>query len=202
MYEIFEKLLQKHGVTTYQVSKATGITQSTFSNWKSRRNLISSENGKKIAEYFNVSLDYLMGNRFIDGKGYIIREERVKQGLSQEELANEANIPIDDLKSYEEDEEPVREDIFEDIARVFGKQYLELLHEYDLYDEYIPPYFNGDVLQYEAFKKARDKDAMAENAELDDDVLLISRAAKKMTPENRKKLIDMAKIMFAEDFDD
>ena len=41
MYEVFEKLLQKFGVTTYQVSKATGISQSTFSNWKQRRNLMS-----------------------------------------------------------------------------------------------------------------------------------------------------------------
>lgn len=62
---------------------------------------------------------------------------------------------------------------------------------------------NGDVLQYEAFKKARDKDAMPECTEKEDeDVLLISRLAKDMKPENRKKLIDMAKIMFAEDFDD
>ena len=60
MYEIFEQLLQKYGVTTYQVSKATGISQSTFSNWKNRRNLISPDKAKIIAEYFNVSLDYLM----------------------------------------------------------------------------------------------------------------------------------------------
>lgn len=201
MYDIFEKLLQKHGVTTYQVSKATGITQSTFSNWKSRRNLISSENGKKIADYFKVPIDYLMGNRFIEEMGHIIQEERIEQGLSQEELANEANISIDDLKTYEEDDKPVREDIFDDIASALGTSYLELLYKYNLYDEYIPPYFNGDVLQYEAFKKARDRDAMADNFE-DEDVLLISRLAKDMKPENRKKLIEMAKIMFAEDFDD
>lgn len=66
MYEIYEKLLQKFGVTTYQVSKATGISQSTFSAWKSRRNLISSEKGKLIAEYFGVSLGYLMGTEELD----------------------------------------------------------------------------------------------------------------------------------------
>ena len=60
MYEIFEQLLQKHGVTTYQVSKATGISQSTFSNWKSRRNLLSADKATLIANYFGVSLDYLM----------------------------------------------------------------------------------------------------------------------------------------------
>lgn len=60
MYEIFEHLLQKYGVTTYQVSKATGISQSTLSNWKSRRHLLSPDKAKLIADYFGVSLDYLM----------------------------------------------------------------------------------------------------------------------------------------------
>lgn len=60
MYEVFEQLLQKFGVTTYQVSKATGIAQSTFSSWKTRKNLISGEKAKKIADYFGVTVDYLM----------------------------------------------------------------------------------------------------------------------------------------------
>lgn len=60
MYEVFEQLLQKYKVTAYQVSKATGIAQSTFSSWKSRRNLLSGERAKQIADYFGVSVDYLM----------------------------------------------------------------------------------------------------------------------------------------------
>lgn len=60
MYEVFEQLLQKYNVTTYQVSKATGIAQSTFSSWKSRKNLLSGEKAKKIADYFGVTVDYLM----------------------------------------------------------------------------------------------------------------------------------------------
>lgn len=202
MYEIFEQLLQKYNLTTYQVSKSTGINQSTFSNWKLRRNLISAENGKKIAKYFGVSLDYLMGKNFIEEMGHIIQEERIEQGLSQEELATESGLSIKDLVSYETDDEPIREDIFENIAATLGTSYLELLYKHDLYDEYIPPYFRGDVLRYEAFKKTQDMDAMTENAEAAEDIFLISRAAKKMTPENRKKLLEMAKIMFAEDFDD
>ena len=60
MYEIFEQLLQKYNVTSYQVSKATGISQSTLSNWKNRRNLLSADKAKLIADYFGVTLDYLM----------------------------------------------------------------------------------------------------------------------------------------------
>lgn len=35
-----------------------------------------------------------------------------------------------------------------------------------------------------------------------EELVILNRAAKKMTPENRQKLLDMARIMFKEDFDD
>ncbi len=60
MYEVYEMLLIKFGVTTAEVSKATGIGQSTFSNWKTRRNKISYANAQKLADYFHVSVEYLM----------------------------------------------------------------------------------------------------------------------------------------------
>ena len=83
MYEVFEQLLQKFGVTTYQVSKATGIGQSTFSSWKTRRNLISGEKAKKIADYFCVSVDYLMtGKEKEGGEKYYLNEETTKMAQS------------------------------------------------------------------------------------------------------------------------
>lgn len=60
MYEIFEQLLQKYGLTAYKVSKETGITQSTLSDWKRGRSTPKTDNMKKIADYFGVSVDYLM----------------------------------------------------------------------------------------------------------------------------------------------
>lgn len=59
MYEIFEQLLQKYGVTAYKVSKETGVTQSTLSDWKNGRSTPKTDNMKKIADYFGVTLDYL-----------------------------------------------------------------------------------------------------------------------------------------------
>ena len=61
MYDIYEKLLEAKGVTTADVCKATGISQSTMSNWKKRRNNISADNAKKLADYFGVTVGYLMG---------------------------------------------------------------------------------------------------------------------------------------------
>lgn len=61
MYEIFEKLLSAHNVTSYRVSKETGIPSSTFTDWKNGRSTPKNEKLQKIAEYFGVTIDYLMG---------------------------------------------------------------------------------------------------------------------------------------------
>lgn len=60
MYEIFLKLLNEKGVTAYKVGKATGIAGSTFTDWKNGRSVPKQEKLQKIADYFEVSLDYLM----------------------------------------------------------------------------------------------------------------------------------------------
>lgn len=60
MYEIFVKLLEKYGITAYKVSKATGIAGSTFSDWKSGRSTPKQDKLQKIADYFGVTVDYLM----------------------------------------------------------------------------------------------------------------------------------------------
>ena len=60
MYEIFLKLLDEKGVTAYKVGKETGIASSTFTDWKNGRSVPKQEKLQKIADYFGVSLDYLM----------------------------------------------------------------------------------------------------------------------------------------------
>ena len=61
MYEIFERLLQAHNLTAYKVSKETGVTQSTLSDWKRGRSTPKTDTLQKLADFFDVSVDYLMG---------------------------------------------------------------------------------------------------------------------------------------------
>lgn len=61
MYERFAKLLDENGVTAYRVSKETGIATATLSDWKNGRSVPKQDKLLKIAEYFDVSLDYLLG---------------------------------------------------------------------------------------------------------------------------------------------
>ncbi len=60
MYEIFESLLKKYGVTTYQVAKATGISTASFTGWKQGKWNFKQDKLQKIADYFGVTVDYLI----------------------------------------------------------------------------------------------------------------------------------------------
>ncbi|MDY5031292.1 MAG: helix-turn-helix transcriptional regulator [Blautia sp.] len=87
MYEIFEQLLQSYGITAYKFCKETGISQSTISTWKTKRNLISGELAKRIAEYFKVSVDYLMtGEEKEGGEKYYLNDETAQ--VAQEIFEN------------------------------------------------------------------------------------------------------------------
>lgn len=60
MYEVFEQLLQKYGVSSYKVAQKAGVTQTALSNWKAGRSTPSTKTLQKIADYFDVTVDYLM----------------------------------------------------------------------------------------------------------------------------------------------
>lgn len=60
MYEIFRRLCEDRGITTYRFCKDTGINASTISTWKNRNTTCNLKLATTIAEYFGVSVDYVM----------------------------------------------------------------------------------------------------------------------------------------------
>lgn len=60
MYDIFEKLCVEKEVTPYRVCKETGLTTSTISNWKAGRYTPKTDKLQKIADYFGVTVDFLI----------------------------------------------------------------------------------------------------------------------------------------------
>lgn len=60
LYNRYEELLKKTGKTSYQVSKDTGIAQSTLSDWKSGRSKPKVEKLKILADYFGVDVGYFL----------------------------------------------------------------------------------------------------------------------------------------------
>lgn len=60
MYKIYCKLRDERKVKDADVVRETGITKSTFSDWKSGRSNPKQDKLQKIADYFGVTVDYLM----------------------------------------------------------------------------------------------------------------------------------------------
>ena len=60
MYEIYQILLDEKGLKNADVARATGISNMTLSDWKRGKSIPKSDKMRKIAEYLNVSVDYLM----------------------------------------------------------------------------------------------------------------------------------------------
>lgn len=60
MYEIYCKLRDEKGVKDADVARETEITKSTFTDWKNGRSVPGSEKMKKLAEYFGVTVDYIL----------------------------------------------------------------------------------------------------------------------------------------------
>lgn len=76
MYEIFEKLLQVKGVSAYRVAKETGISTATLTQWKKGTSTPKQDKLQKIADYFGVSIEYLMTGKEKEGEShYYINEE-------------------------------------------------------------------------------------------------------------------------------
>lgn len=59
-YEKFEALLKKFNVKPADVAKATEIPPSTFSDWKKGKSKPKLEKLQKIANYFEVDIQYFI----------------------------------------------------------------------------------------------------------------------------------------------
>lgn len=104
MYEIFESLCNEKNVTPYHVCKNTGITTATISNWKAGRYIPKIDKIQKIADYFEVNIEYLMTGQRIENP--IIKSKLTKCdehdiekiiNATIQKLMNQEGLTIDNL---------------------------------------------------------------------------------------------------------
>ncbi len=60
MYEIFARLLNQRNLKAADVCRGTGLPSSLFSEWKRGKSTPKADKMKKIADFFEVSVDYLL----------------------------------------------------------------------------------------------------------------------------------------------
>lgn len=94
MYERFAELMKEKGVTAYKVSSDTGIAQSTLSDWKSGKITPKIDKLILLADYFDVDVEYLVGNsnvrkkemsneelQFVRQQGDMLYEHEINEAL-------------------------------------------------------------------------------------------------------------------------
>lgn len=70
MYEVYQKLLDEKGLKNADVARETEISNMTLSDWKRGKTVPKLDKMQKIADYFGVSVDYLMTGKDPRAKEY------------------------------------------------------------------------------------------------------------------------------------
>lgn len=109
MYEKIKKLLNERGISPYQASKLTGITQASFSDWKVGKSQPSVDKLKTLAEYFKIPVGYFYGEKMTQQKSEHPNAEFVKMPTDVVKIPVlgkiSAGIPLEaneDILGYEE----------------------------------------------------------------------------------------------------
>lgn len=164
LYRIVNFLCKERNLSIAKMCSEVGISKSVFSELKSGRTKnLSPTNCAKVAEYFGVSVDFLLGmtpdSYLIELKGEF---EDVTAALVSDPDNSELQLRYDLLKDQIEDEELIAS------LGITKKDPFAIAGEevYEGKNSYAP-----------------------EDAELDDDTLLILDLLGKLTPSNRDRAI-------------
>ena len=163
-YKIFEDLLKSNKTTVYRVSKSTGISASTFTDWKNGRSAPKMDKIKLIADYFGVSLDYMLSGgaagevivpRVLGGKNVpIIGEIRAGSPI----ITNETLLGYEKAEVNEPDEYfylRVQGDSMKNIGMIEGSLVLFHKQQYAEDGEIVACLVGGDSATVKRFKRAK-----------------------------------------------
>ncbi|MEJ8735809.1 MULTISPECIES: helix-turn-helix domain-containing protein [Mediterraneibacter] len=104
MYEVYCKLRDQQGLKDADVARETGITKSTFSDWKNGRSEPKDPKLQKIAKLFGVSVEYLRtGKDKEGGEKYYLNEETAQ--VAQEIFENKELRALFDVQKDMEPED-------------------------------------------------------------------------------------------------
>ena len=145
----------------------------------------------------------------------LLKELREEQDVTTEEMAKEIGLTTEQYKECEYGGDPISYEEAMKLCEYLGTTVKQVLFDHALYepDYPVPPEWQNDI---DGFEKMRQEAEDADRADYyayasktqnvsepeDENLIILNRNAKKLSPENRKKLLDMARLMFKEEFND
>lgn len=97
MYEIYCKLRDEKNLKDADVVRGTGITKSTFSDWKNGRSEPKRDKLQKIADYFGVTIDYLTTGKASDKKKPVLTPK------DERDIKKKLDVIMKDIKDQNDD---------------------------------------------------------------------------------------------------
>lgn len=94
MYEIYQKLRDERGLKDSDVAREASVSKSTFSDWKVGRSKPGIKKLQKIADFFGVTVDYLMTGKEEDKKDNSVIDIKDELERVRDLLKNRTKHPI------------------------------------------------------------------------------------------------------------
>lgn len=94
MYEIYQKLRDERGLKDSDVAREASVSKSTFSDWKVGRSKPGIKKLQKIADFFGVTVDYLMTGKEEDKKENSVIDIKDELERVRDLLKNRTRHPI------------------------------------------------------------------------------------------------------------
>ncbi|MFT9056769.1 MAG: helix-turn-helix transcriptional regulator [Ethanoligenens sp.] len=83
--DILQTLLKEHETTAYKLSQSLNVSQSIISHWKNGTKMPSAQNLQRLADYFGVSVDYLLtGEERESESSKELEEETEEQAIDRQ----------------------------------------------------------------------------------------------------------------------
>ncbi|WP_028130092.1 helix-turn-helix transcriptional regulator [Selenomonas sp. AE3005] len=148
------------------LAEASGMSPSSVSDFlNGKTTKLDITKAQSIANTLGCTLNYLVGDDTMHMElGAALKSERVERGETTDVVSLNTKIPEALILKYESGDEEVSEFLLGKLCEHYDLSIVEFLQKYDLYDEYIPPQFNGDAEEYETFRRAEREDALKSSA--------------------------------------
>ncbi|KST96264.1 helix-turn-helix domain-containing protein [Lactococcus lactis] len=102
--EQLKTLRKKNSLTQKELAEKVGVKQNSYANWENGNREPNIEMLVRIADYFDVSLDYLLGGKMkniTEEFSLCLKKLRMKRKLSQKQIAEELKISQQQYSKWE-----------------------------------------------------------------------------------------------------
>lgn len=137
-----KELRKEKGLTQVELANIVNVSKITVLRWENEERQIKPDKAQQLADYFGVSVGFLLGYESNEQE-YLPWEDELKKlrtgkGITQEELAQLLNFPVSLIQAWENEQQGYTKKQLQALADYFGvspSQVLGLRLGFDVLDD-------------------------------------------------------------------